>query len=192
MIEVDAEVLVERGRARRRLIPDVDAGAAWNAGRDLNRWIADDDIASDSGIRGRRDDDDAIRVAVGGVLLDEVVVAAEDADAEIVIGSREAVSRRLVPPERVIAAQDSYAAAGQSRLRAAVPDGDIRSERDLGRVGLIPNARLAVGRRRHALDLAEQRSGEEDAIRPKPLDDAWTSNLDVALTARADARARSP
>lgn len=124
------EVLVERGRAGSRLIPNIDTHTSGNACGLLNRRIADYDIASNACVRRRREHDDAIRVAKGGVFFDQVVIAAEDADAKIVVRSREAVSRRLVPPERVVTALDSYTAAREARLRAAVPDGHVGSESD--------------------------------------------------------------
>jgi hypothetical protein len=107
------------------LIPDVDACAARNARGKLNRRIADDDIAADSRVGRRRKNDDPVRVAVGGVFLDEIIVTREDPDAEIVVGNRVAVSSRLVPPERVVASLDSYAAAGDGRGGVPVPDRHI-------------------------------------------------------------------
>jgi len=126
----DAEVVVEECRTTRRLIPDIDADAAGHAGRLLNRWISYGDIAADPCISRRRSDHDPIRVAVGSVFLDEVAVSVEDADAEVIVWSCEAVSRRLVPPERVIGADDSYAAAGQACDSAPIPDSHIRSKSD--------------------------------------------------------------
>ena len=128
----DADVVVEKRRTTRRLIPDVDANAAGNAGRKLNRWIPHRDIAADPGVGRRRKNHNPVRVAVGGVLLDDVAVAVEDADAEIIVWSCEAVSRRLVPPERVVAADDSYAAAGQACDSAPISDRHIRSKSDPG------------------------------------------------------------
>ena len=126
----DAEVVVEECRTTRRLIPDIDADAAGHAGRLLDRWISYGDIAADPGVGRCRKDHDPIRVAVGSVFLDEVAVSVEDADAEVIVWSCEAVSRRLVPPERVIGADDSYAAAGQACDSAPIPDSHIRSKSD--------------------------------------------------------------
>ena len=128
----DADVVVEKRRTTRRLIPDVDANAAGNAGRKLNRWIPYNDVAADPRVGRRRKNHNPVRVAVGRVLLDDVAVAVEDADAEIIVWSCEAVSRRLVPPERVVAADDSYAAAGQACDSAPISDRHIRSKRDPG------------------------------------------------------------
>src|SRR5262245_60149974 len=128
----DAEVIVEKRRTTRRLIPDVDAHAAGNASRKLNRWIPYGDIAANPRVGRRRKNHDPIRVAVGGVLLDDVAVAVEDADAEIIVWTRKAVSRRLVPPERVVAADDSYAAAGQACDSAPISDRHVRSKSDPG------------------------------------------------------------
>jgi hypothetical protein len=107
------------------LIPDIDADAAGHAGRLLDRWISYGDIAADPGVGRCRKDYDPIRIAVGSVFLDEVVVAVEDADAEVIVWTCEAVSRRLVPPERVVATDDSYATAGQACDSAPIPDGHI-------------------------------------------------------------------
>ena len=96
----------------------------------LDGRIAYGDITPDSGVGRRGKDHDAVRIAVRRVLLDEVVVPIEDADAEVIVGSCEAVSRRLVPPERVVATDDSYAAAGEAWDRAAVSDGHIGPETD--------------------------------------------------------------
>jgi hypothetical protein len=126
----DANVVVERRRTTRRLIPDIDAHAPRNADRLLNRWVAYRDVAADARVGRRRKDHDPVGVAVRGVLLDKVVVPVEDADAEVIVWSCEAVSRRLVPPERVIAADDSYAAAGQACDSTPIPDGHIRSKSD--------------------------------------------------------------
>ena len=90
----------------------------------LNGRIADYDVAADARVRRRRKNDDPVRVAVGSVLLDEIIVR-EDPDAEIVVGNREAVTSRLVPPERVVASLDSYASAGDVRRGVAVPDGNV-------------------------------------------------------------------
>jgi hypothetical protein len=86
----------------------------------LDRRVAYGNVASDSRVGGRRKHDDPIGVANRRILLDQIVVAVDDADAEIVVGGREAISRRLVPPERVIAADDSYAAACGSCVATAV------------------------------------------------------------------------
>jgi len=50
----DADVVVEKRRTTRRLIPDVDANAAGNAGRKLNRWIPYNDVAADPRVGRRR------------------------------------------------------------------------------------------------------------------------------------------
>lgn len=124
----DTDVVVERGRARRRLIPDIYAGAPRSPGRQLDGWIADHDIPPNPRIRRRREHDDAVRIPVGGVLLDQIVIARDDSDAEIVVGRREAISCRLVPPERVIASEDSNTAATGGGV--SVPHGYICSKTD--------------------------------------------------------------
>lgn len=184
----DADVVVEKRRTTRRLIPDVDAHAPGNAGRLLNRWVAYRDVAADSRVGRRRKHHDPIGVAVRGVLLDEVVVPIEDADAEIIVWSCEAVSRRLVPPERVVATDDSYAAAGQACDRTPIPDGDIRSKRDSRRRRRDADAGHAVRCGRHPFDLALQGAVEEDPVAAKSLNDAGSANLDVGLRAAVDAR----
>jgi hypothetical protein len=184
----DAEVVVEEGRTTRRLIPDIDADAAGYTGRLLDRWVSYGNIAADPGVGRRRKHNDPIGVAVRGVLLDKVVVPVEDADAEIIVWSCEAVSRRLVPPERVVAADDSYAAAGQACDRTPIPDGHIRSKSDSRRRRGDADAGHAVRRCRHPFDLALQCAVEEDPVAAKSLDDAGSANLDVGLRAAVDAR----
>ena len=97
------------------MIPNVDASCAGNAHGELNRRIANRHVAPDSGVGRAGAYNDPIRIPNRCVFLDEVVVTREDADAEVVVRSREAVSARLVPPERVIASEDSYPAALQAR-----------------------------------------------------------------------------
>jgi hypothetical protein len=167
------------------LIPDVDARAARSAGRKLDRRISNDYIAPNPRIRRRRGDDDAVGVPVGGVFFDQIVITLENPDAEIVVGRCEPVSRRLVPPERVIGSEDSYAAA--SRCRVAVPHQHIRSKADSGRGHCDADTGQAVGRRGHPFDLAEQGAHNEDSVGAKSLDDARPTNLDIGLSARADA-----
>lgn len=150
----DAEVVVEECRTSRRLIPDIYADAAGHPGRKLNRWIAYGDIATDPRVGRRRKDHDPVRVAVGGVFLDEVAVSVEDADAEIIVWTCETVSCRLVPPERVVAADDSYAAAGQARDSAPISNRDIRSKSDPRRRRRDADAGHTVGRCGDAFDLA--------------------------------------
>jgi hypothetical protein len=183
----DAEVVVEECRTTRRLIPDIDADAAGHAGRLLNRWISYGDIAADPCIGRRRKDHDPIRVAVGSVFLDEVAVSVEDADAEIIVWTCEAVSRRHVPPERVVATDDSYAAAGQVCDSAPIPDSHIRSKRDTRRRRRHADAGHTVRRCGNAFDLAEQRAIEQNAITTESLDDARATDLDVRLSAAVDA-----
>jgi hypothetical protein len=185
----DTDVVVKRRRAQRRLIPNIDARAARNARRELNWWIADHHVAAHSRIRRRREHDDPVGVAVGGVLFDEIIVASDDPDPEIVVRSREAVSSRLVPPERVIAADDSYAATARGCV--AVPDGNVRSQSDSRGGGIHAYARHAVRRYGYTFDFAQQRAGEEDSVRAKPLYDAWSPHLDIALAIRADAHLAS-
>ena len=183
----DANVVVERRRTTWRLIPDIDAHAPGNAGRLLNRRVAYRDVATNSRVGRRRKHNDPISVAVRGVLLDKVVVPIEDADSEIIVWSCEAVSRRLVPPERVVATDDSYAAAGQACDSTPIPDGNIRSKSDSRRRRGDADARHAVRRCRHPFDLALQRAVEEDPVAAKSLDDAGSANLDVGLRAAVDA-----
>ena len=181
----DAEVVVEECRTTRRLIPDIDADAAGHAGRLLNRWISYGDIAADPCISRRRSDHDPIRVAVGSVFLDEVAVSVEDADAEVIVWSCETVSRRLVPPERVVATEDSYAAAGCDS--APIPNRDIRSKSDPRRRRRDANAGHTVRCYGDPFDLAEQRAIEQNAITTESLDDAGATDLDVRLSAAVDA-----
>jgi len=169
------------------LIPDIDADAAGHAGRLLNRWISYGDIAADPGVRRCRKDYDPIRIAVGSVFLDDVAIAVEDADAEVIVWSCEAVSRRLVPPERVVGADDSYAAAGQACDSAPIPDSHIRSKSDTRRRRRHANAGHTVRRCGDPFDLAEQRAVEQDSITAEPLHDAGSTDLDVRLTAAVDA-----
>jgi len=185
----DADVVVKRRRAQRRLIPNIDARVVRIARRKLNRRITDHHVAAHSRIRCLGKHDDPVAVAVGGVLLDEIIVARDDSDPEIVVRSREAVPSRLVPPERVIAALDSYAAATCGGV--AVPDGNICSQGDSRGRGIYPYARHAVGRRGDIFDFAEQRAGEEDPVRAKPLNHSWSPYLDIALAIRADAHLSS-
>ena len=183
----DAEVVVEECRTTRRLIPDIDADAAGHAGRLLNRWISYGDIAADPGIGRRRKHHDPIGVAVRGVLLDKVVVPVKDADAEIIVWTCEAVSRRLVPPERVVATDDSYAAAGQVCDSAPIPNRDIRSKSDPRRRRRDANAGHTVRCYGDPFDLAEQRAVEQDSITAESLHDAGSTDLDVRLSAAVDA-----
>ena len=183
----DAEVVVERCRTTRRLIPNIDADAARHAGRKLNRWISDGDIATDPCVGRRCKDHDPIRVAVRGVFLDQIVVAVDDPDAKIVVRSCEAVSRRLVPPERVVAADDSYAAAGQACDSAPIPNRDIRSKSDPGRRRGDADAGQTVRRYGDPFDLPEQRAIEQNAITTESLHDAGAADLDVRLSAAVDA-----
>ena len=114
--------------ARRRLIPDVDTTARRHARRLLDRWIADRQILSDGVVTRQRKDNDSIRVAHRRVGLDDVVVAH---DAETKVNRRTgrvAVAARLVPPERVIVALDSYAAARRSWR--AIPHRDVTIDAD--------------------------------------------------------------
>ena len=183
----DAEVIVEECRTARRLIPDIDADAAGHAGRLLDRWISYGDIAADPGVGCCRKDHDPIRVAVGSVFLDDVAIAVEDADAEIIVWSCEAVSRRLVPPERVAATDDSYAAAGQACDSAPISDRDIRSKSDPRRRRRHADAGHTVRRYGDPFDLTEQRPIEQNAITTESLDDAGAADLDVRLSAAVDA-----
>jgi hypothetical protein len=82
-----ADVAIVDGRARRRLIPDVDARRALDADRGLDARIADGDVASDSRVGCRSGNQNPVRVADGRVLFNGVVVAVENADAEVVVGS---------------------------------------------------------------------------------------------------------
>ena len=68
---------------------------------------------------------------------DEIIVASDDPDAEIVVRSREAISSRLVPPERVVVPQDSYPSALARGV--AVPDGNIGLQQDSRGRGQHPN-----------------------------------------------------
>ena len=100
----------------RRLIPDVDSAARGNSRHAvglLNRRVADRDVISDPVVRGGRKHHDAIRIPDRRVALDQIVVGGPyEADAKIDKGARRVtISARLVPPERVIVALDSYAAA---------------------------------------------------------------------------------
>jgi hypothetical protein len=104
----------------------------------LNGRIADCDVPADSCIGRGWENHDPVGVAVRGVFLDEIIVARDDPDAEIVVRSREAVSSRLVPPERVVASLDSYASAGRGSI--PIPDGNISSEGDSRGGGIHPNA----------------------------------------------------
>src|SRR5207237_1171446 len=98
--------------ARRGLIPDIDAASGGHARGLLDRWVADGEILTHGVIAGRRKYHNAVRVADSRVRLDDVV-AAHDAQAEVDGRTgRVAVTARLVPPERVVVALDSYAAAG--------------------------------------------------------------------------------
>ena len=128
----DANVPVEHVVCTsRRLIPDVHAATAGNARGLLNGRIPNCDVAAHPGIRGGRQDHDPIGIAVGRIFFDKVIVPGKDPDAEVVVWIREAVSRRLVPPERVIVTLDSYTAAGQPRVGRAVSDRNVCFERDL-------------------------------------------------------------
>jgi len=169
------------------LIPDVDADAAGHAGRLLDRWISYGDIAADPGVGRRRKNYDPIRIAVGSVFLDDVAIAVEDADAEVIVWTCEAVSRRLVPPERVVAADDSYAAAGQACDSTPIPNRDIRSKSDPGRRRRHADAGHTVRRYGDPFDLAEQRAIEQNAITTESLHDARAADLDVRLSAAVDA-----
>ena len=95
------------------MIPDIDAAASRDAVGDLYGRVAHDDVLPDRVVGRAREHHDAVRVANRSVSLDQVVIGrALNADAEI--GRRPccvAVSARLVPPERVIASDNSYAAA---------------------------------------------------------------------------------
>ena len=183
----DAEVVVEEGRTTRRLIPDIDADAAGYTGRLLDRWVSYGNIAADPGVGRCRKDHDPIRVSVGSVFLDEVAVSVEDADAEIIVWTCEAISRRLVPPERVVGADDSYAAAGQACDSAPIPDSHIRSKSDTRRRRGHANAGHTVRRCGDPFDLAEQRAVEQDSITAESLHDAGSTDLDVRLSAAMDA-----
>jgi hypothetical protein len=153
----------------------------------LDRGVAYDHIAPNSRVGGRREHDDPVRVANRGVLLDQIVVAVDDADAEIVIGCREAISRRLVPPERVIVADDSYAAARGSCVGTAVSDGNIAFDLNPGRLGIHQNAGLTVCRHGDQFDLADERRCEQDAVRAKPLHEPRPANAHIGLVVRRDA-----
>ena len=169
------------------MIPDIDADTAGHSGRLLDRWISYGDIAADPGVGRCRKDYDPIRIAVGSVFLDDVAIAVEDADAEVIVWTCEAVSRRLVPPERVVATDDSKAAAGQACDSAPIPDSHIRSKRDTRRRRRHADAGHTVRRCGDPFDLAEQRAIEQNAITTESLDDAGATDLDVRLTAAVDA-----
>jgi hypothetical protein len=168
------------------LIPDIDADAAGHAGRLLDRWISYGDIAADPGVGRCRKDHNPIRIAVGSVFLDDVAIAVEDADAEVIVWTCEAVSRRLVPPERVVATDDSYAAAGQACDSAPISNRDIRSKSDPGRRRGDADAGHTVRRYGDPFDLAEQRAIEQNSITPESLHDAGSTDLDVRLSAAVD------
>lgn len=173
-------------RACSRLVPDVDTGTIRNGNGELYRRIADCDVASDSGVRRRGEYHDAVRIANGRVFFDEVVVTRKDTDAEVVVGSRVAISARLVPPERVIASLDSYASAGESWFGGTVPHCDIGSDAYSRRRGIDPNPGLAVGRGGNPFDFTEQGSGEEDAGGPETLHHSRPPDLYIGLAIGAD------
>jgi hypothetical protein len=79
----------------------------------LNRWVADDDVLPNRVAARTREHDDAVRVTNRGIGLDQVIGGCPlKADPEVGRRSgRVAVAARLVPPERVARALDSYAAA---------------------------------------------------------------------------------
>ena len=164
-----------------------DAYAAWYARRCLDGGIADGNVAPESRVRRSGENNDPITVAQCGVLFDQVVVAVLDADAEVVVWSREAVSRRLVPTERVVTALDSYASTGEARLSAAVSNGQVGGDRDSGGSRVDQDAGLTVRGDGDIVDPAEQRSREEHAHRAKVPHDAGPTYFDVGLTVRADA-----
>jgi len=176
--------------ARCGLIPDIDACSRGKAVGLLNPRIADGHVPADAVVGGGWEHDDAVRVTHRGVRVDQIVVTGHDADAKV--GCRAgcvAVPARLVPPERVIAPLDSYAAA---RVRGLpVPDRHVRLNADLRRRRIDPNPRHAVRGRRDGLYPSSDTRHEEDAVRLEPLHDAGTTNTDVGLPICADTDVRS-
>src|SRR5258707_8428216 len=165
--------------ARRRLIPNIDAASGRQARRLLDRRIADGQVLPHGVVAGQRKHDDAVRISDGRVGLDDVI-AAHNPDAEV--HRRTAcvsVAARLVPPERVIVALDSYAAT-RGRCRT-VPHGDVALDADRGRRRIDPNSGHAVGGRRDALHPSLHGREEENPVSLKPLHDTGASNADVAL-----------
>lgn len=137
-----ADVALEDGLARRRQVHDVVVTLVGASVLRLNASIADNHIASHSHIARRGRDEKTVRVSRHCVLVEHVVAAANDADAEVVCGIHEAITIRRVQPEPAVDAVQSYAAA---RLRAvAVADSCISLHNGVKSIG-HPDAGRTIG-----------------------------------------------
>jgi hypothetical protein len=181
------DVVLERVRAGRRRIPDVDALVGRKAVRDLNRRISRDDVSPDDVPLNARREDDPVGVSENRIVLDDVVVVRrrDEADAEVASLRRVAVSTQPVPPEPVMAcaSAQSYAAAGIDTV--SIPHRYVVIQLVV-RARNHDQSRSAVRRQRHARHARAGGVEQTDALVAKSLDEPGSADDYVVLRVDID------